>query len=514
MRPSSLLVWLVSVWLAVFLVAGQTGLRAASSPEPAGEVVIGSSSEIVNPDPVYNTILNDVNVLYVNLYDALVVRRQDGSLGPQLAESWRQANPTTWEFRLRKGVKFQNGEPFNADAMKATIDRYLDGKGRSPFVARAISGSKVIDEYTIQLTTPKPDPILFENTIYWIYPIPPKYYGTVGDQGFAEKPIGTGPFKFVSWTKGNSLTLEANLDYWKGRPKFKRLVIRILPEIATRVAALRAGELDIAMEVPPDQIPVIEADPRLRISQTAVPRIVYLVTWSGGAGEGTQPLKDKRVRQALNYAINVRSIIQDLLGGRANRSATIIPPLAFGHDKSVAPYPYDPEKAKQLLAQAGYQDGFTVDLDVPNGGPYLKPVDVGQAIAADLSKVGIKARLRTVEAASYLSLRNEKKLAPIFLWNWFAYDGDLPAWGNAHPDFPFSFYNNPSVVTLINEERSTLDVRQRIAAFKKIQEILKDESPFVALYQQSAIFGVNKRIDWWAKAGGHVFVWDSKITGK
>lgn len=480
---------------------------------PASTIVIGNSSEFVNPDPAYNTFLNDLNLLYVNMFDALVVRRPDGSLGPQLATSWRLVNPTTWEFKLRQGVRFQNGESFNAEAVKGTVDRFLEpGKQRAPFIAKQIAAAKVIDEYTVQITTPKPDPVFLENTIYFMYLIPPKYYQKVGDDGFGLRPIGTGPFQFVSWNKGSSVMLAANPNYWKGRPKIQNVEIRLIPEIATRIAALRAGEIDIAMQLTPDQIPLIKADANLRATGAKIPRIIYLITWSGGPGDGGASLKDRRVRQALNYAINVDSIIKNLLANQAVRSATIVPPLAFGFDSSVAAYPYDPQKAKQLLAQAGYANGFTVDFDVPSGGNPLKPAEVGQAIVADLSKVGITARLHVVEGASYVGRRNDRKLSPIFMWNWYGYDADLPVWGNAHPDFPFSFYNNPDVVKLIDEEKSTLDKQRRLAAFKRIEQIFKDDAPFVALYQQNDIYGVNRRIDWSAKPGGHVFLWDTAIV--
>jgi len=152
----------LALCVAALLLSFQNGVGAPLS----GKVVIGSTSEIVNPDPVYNTFLNDLNLLYVNVFDALVVRQPDGSLGPQLATSWRLVNPTTWQFKLRKGVSFHNGEPFDAEAVKATVDRFLEpGKERAPFIAKQIIGAKVIDDSTVEITTPKPDPVFLENTI-------------------------------------------------------------------------------------------------------------------------------------------------------------------------------------------------------------------------------------------------------------------------------------------------------------------------------------------------------------
>jgi|SRR5579864_1521707 len=478
---------------------------------PSGKVVIGSTSEIIYLDPLPNTFVNDVNVLYANLYDTLFVRRADGGLGPNLAESWRLVSPTEWEFKLRRGVKFQNGEPFNAAAVKVNVDRYLQpGKfPRAPHIAKPIKSATVVDEYTVRIATPQPDPAFLENTLVWLYFVPPGYYKSVGEEGTAQHPIGTGPFKFVEWVKGSHVLLDANLDYWKGRPKFKTLEIRLIPEIATRVAALRAGEIDIAMQLTPDQIPAVEADRNLRASSAAIPRSIYLIIWTQSPGQGNEPLKDQRVRQALNYAINTDSIIKNILYGQATRIATIVPPLAFGYDPSIRPYAYDPAKAKQLLTEAGYGKGFTVDLDVPTGGNPLKPVEVGEAIAADLARVGITAHLRTLEAASYITFRNERKVAPIFLWNWNGFDAHIMLWGNAHPDFPFSFYHNPAVIKLIDEEGSMLDPQQRRPILARIQKIMVADGAFVGLYQQNEIYGVNRRIDWSAKPGGQVLLWDT-----
>src|SRR5262245_30439807 len=191
-KAGELFGWLVSALVAYVL--GSSGGIAWGAPE--GRIVVGSTSEFIHLDPLPNTFLNDTNLLYVNLYDALVIRRADGSLGPNLAESWRQASPTEWEFKLRKGVRFHNGEPFDAAAMKASVDRFLDpARRRAPHIASGIKGATVVDEHTIRITTPQPNPTFLQTTIYYLYPVPPKYLQSVGDDGLAKHPIGTGPFK-------------------------------------------------------------------------------------------------------------------------------------------------------------------------------------------------------------------------------------------------------------------------------------------------------------------------------
>ncbi|HBY94122.1 MAG: ABC transporter substrate-binding protein [Ardenticatenaceae bacterium] len=496
--------------------------RAAAVPTPTekpaptaatdGTVRIGSSAEFNLMDPLTNSFLNDFNLLYVNLYDQLVFRQEDGSLGPGLAESWSLNSPTEWDFKLRQGVKFQNGEPFNAEAVKFTLDRFLQADDGSPFVKPSIQEAKVLDEYTVRVTTPKPDPIFLENSLYYVFPVPPKYTEEVGREGFSKHPVGTGPFKFVEWAKGDHLTLERFPDYWQGAPKIERVTFKIIPEIATRVAGLQAGELDLIMQLTPDQIPTLESF-NARAVGAPVPRIIYLITFPDSpTGSGT-PLKDKRVRQALNYAINVDSIIKNILLGQATRIATLAPPLAFGYDPNVTPYPYDPDKAKQLLADAGFPDGFNIDLDVPTGGNPLKPVEVGQAIAADLGKVGVNPNLRTIEAASYITYRNEKKMAPLFLWNWYGYDAHLQMWGGLSPDFKFAFWSDPRTSELLEKEATSMDPKERQAALAELQQIVKDESWFVPLYQQNEIYGVSNRLAWERDYGGHVWLWDASLKG-
>jgi len=483
---------------------------AAAAAAPTGTIRIGSSSEFTLMDPLTNSFLNDFNLLYVNLYDQLVVRNPDGTLGPGLAESWTLHSPTEWDFKLRQGVKFQNGEPFDASSVKFTLDRFLSEADGSPFVKPYVAGAAVVDDYTVRVTTPKPDPVFLENSVYYVFPVPPKYTAQVGRDGFAAKPVGTGPFKFVEWVKGDHLSLEQNPGYWRGTPQVQSVNIKISPEIATRVAALQAGELDLIMQLTPDQIPNL-ASRNARAVGAPVPRVIYLITFPDSPVGSGEPLKDKRVRQALNYGINIDSIVQNVLGGQALRSPTIVPPLAFGYDASLTPTVYDPAMAKQLLAAAGYDDGFNIDMDVPTGGNPLKPIEVGQAIAADLSKLGINVTLRTIEAASYITYRNEKKMSPIFLWNWYGYDGHLQVQGNVDPGFQFAFWNDPRTTDLLNKEATSMDPAVRVAAFKDIQQILKDEAWFVPLYQQNELQGVSNTLIWDHNVGGHVWLWDARL---
>jgi peptide/nickel transport system substrate-binding protein len=228
---------------------------------------------------------------------------------------------------------------------------------------------KVVDEFTVQLLTAKPFPAAPE-FLTLAYIVPPKYLKSIGNDEFSRKPVGTGPYKYVEWKKAEHLIVEANPDYWKdspkGIPKVKTIVFRTIPETTTQIAELLSGGVDIIRNVPPDQIEVVKSSPNARISATRILRVNSLLLDSAGRASKT-PLTNQKVREAIAYAINTDEMISKILGGYAERTATGVNPMHFGYDGSVKPYPYDPERAKKLLAEAGYPNGFEVTLNTYSG---------------------------------------------------------------------------------------------------------------------------------------------------
>jgi peptide/nickel transport system substrate-binding protein len=501
--------------------AGAAGAAAAGAtaflPRPWGElataqaltaVTIGMTQDTTFPDPARNVALNDLSTLWINIYDTLIMRQPDGTLGPWLAESWESPSDTEWVFTLRPGVTFHNGEPLDAEAVKFTYERYLEAdKPRYGAIASVVDHAEVIDPTTVKLVTKKPNGLFLE--LMWEMPIvPPHYIGEVGDEGFEAHPIGSGAYKFVQWSKGDRLELERNPDYWNGSPVIERAVFRYMPEVATRLAALQAGEIDIAMQLPPDAIAQVEDQSDLRVSAADSPRMIFFVFFPESPLGSGEPLNDVRVRKAINHAVDVDSIIATLLAGQATRIAVLYAPQTYGFDPSIEPLAYDPELAKSLLAEAGYAEGFTLDVDVPTGGNPIKPVEVGQAVAANLAEVGINVQMRTVDAATYTTMRNERNVAPMFMWNWLGFDGDYVLWANLHSSSQIQFMTgwDEEIDALIEQEQTSLDQEERAEVFKQLQARLAQDVPHLPLYQQKDIFGVNRRIAWDAVTGGYVIL--------
>ena len=337
-------------------------LSAAPAQAAKDKVVVAFGSNIPTLDPhMHSSRL--AHIADWHLYDTLMDRDPKTYKPiPGLASSLRNINALTWELKLRTGVKFHNGEPFNAEAVKFTIDRVLDPATKS--VTRGnftwIKEVKIIDEYTVQIITAKPFPAAPE-FLTLAYIVPPKYMKAVGDEEFNRKPVGTGPYKFVEWKKAEHLIVEANQDYWKdspkGTPKIKTIVFRTIPETTPRSRSCSGAWT--SSKCPPDQIAVVKDSPNARISATKILRVNSLLLDSAGRASKT-PLMNQKVREAIAYAINVDEMLDKILGGYAERTATGVNPLHFGFDPSIKPYPYDPERAKKLLAEAGDLNGFEI----------------------------------------------------------------------------------------------------------------------------------------------------------
>ncbi|MEW6405015.1 MAG: ABC transporter substrate-binding protein, partial [Chloroflexota bacterium] len=307
-------------------------------PPPKTTLVYGLGTEPVNLDahrPVgrYNEVFNAL------IYDSLVTRDREYKLRPALATSWESINPTTWQFKLRKGVKFHNGEEFNSEVVKWNIEeRVLKPEAKSPHATflGIIDHVDLVDPYTVNIVTKSPD-VLLPVKLSDLYGgmIAPKYFREVGEVGVATKPVGTGPFKFVEWKKDEYIKLAANENWWGGPLKIKELTCKIIKDPSARVAALLKGEVDLIDAVPLAQISVLEANPEVAVKSALTTRYFVVVLETE-----KPPLNDKRVRQALNYAVDVEGIVKSVWMGKARRLSTIFIPETFGYDPTVKPYPY------------------------------------------------------------------------------------------------------------------------------------------------------------------------------
>lgn len=459
-----------------------------SQPPVKDTLVVAQAIDATTLDPQKQGKMPDMNIL-INMFDTLVTRDESGQLAPSLATEWKATSDTVWEFKLRKDVKFHNGEPFNAAAAKFTLDRLINPDTKSPIAElRNVKSVAVVDDYTIAITTDGPDPIIPAKVVlFGGVMVPPTYIKEKGDDFFAKNPVGTGPYKFVSWAKDSQVVMEANADYWRGAPKFKKLIMRTIPNVADTVAALKTGEIDIAAAgLNADVVKDLKNNKDIDIVAADWIRTFYINL------DATKPPFDKKeVRQAVNYAIDVQTVIDSILGGYAKRVSTIIPKQNFGYDASIKPYEYNPEKAKQLLAQAGYPNGLTVQFDADN----LDAVVV-QAFAAQLEKVGIKCTINFTDNATLIANMTAKKAAPMYYLGNTGWTMDAMSNFQSYvrSDRRYARLNNPELDKLVDVEEKTIDPAKRKEAFTKAQQILKDEGYFIYLYQMDALLGIRKNV--------------------
>src|SRR5712691_3137628 len=390
--------------------AGAAAALPGGIPSPAHsqgtqkrELVVAQGGDVAFFDPHMSTSSNDIRISF-NLYDNLTSRRPDGKLAPGLATEWKLQGQQAWVFKLRHGVKWHNGDPFTSADAKFSIERTYDpsAKTRVSTVFTTVDRVETPDPMTAVVHTKKPDPLLPARLgFYGGQMIPKKYVDAVGPDTFNQKPVGTGPVRFVSWTKDDKIVLEANPDYWGGRVDFDRLVVRALPEMAPRVAALLKGEVDLITQVPPDQGERIKAN-----ASTVVSGALYGGLYVLAVNSGRPPLDNPLVKQALSLAIDREVIVKELWRGRG-----VVPsgPIARGDNHFDAPLPalaYNPGEAKERLKRAGYK-GEEVFIETTVA--YVaqdKPM--AEAIAAMWKDVGVNARVEVIEFSVRAQKNREK----------------------------------------------------------------------------------------------------------
>src|SRR4030095_14979713 len=342
--------------LAVALVI--PGLASAQTKEDT--IVYSLQSDIDSWDPPAS-VLREAIILGYHAFDHLATRDlKTRRVGPNLATSWKALDDTSWEVKLRQGVKFHDGTPFTAKDVKATFDRVLNPELK--LTARGnhakIKSVEVVDDLTARFKTDGPYPLFVERLTAQVMQSE-KVIKEKGHEWMQDNPVGTGPYKLQKWSKKQEHLLVRNDDYWGPKPAFKYVRVRIIPEQATQIAELMSGGVDIIKAVPPDQMDVINKSGQAHTSTSPILRTAFLQLDQAGRA-GPHPFQDQRVRQAANMAVDIDSIIKHVINGLGDRTATTVNPMAFGFDPSVKPYKQDVAQAKKLLAEAGFPNGFEV----------------------------------------------------------------------------------------------------------------------------------------------------------
>jgi len=435
-----------------------------------------------------------------HIFEGLVEFDEKLNINPALAERWEiSKDGTVYTFYLRKGVKFQDGTPFNAYAVKKYFEYVLthDLK-RTKLYEPYIKEIKVIDDYTVQFVLKHPfGPFLNYLAHGAGLIVSPKAIDEYGDDPgvLGKHPVGTGPFKLAEWKKGEKIVLVKNENYWqKGKPYLDKIVFRVIPEAVTRALQLQAGDAHLALKIPPVFVEKLKKDPRIDVVIGPSLRVLYI-----GMNTQKKPFDDVRIRRALNYAIDKETLCKTIMGGLAKPADSPLAPAIWGY-YSTGKYPYDPEKAKKLLAEAGYPNGFEAELATPKG-RYLQDYETAVAVQAQLAKVGVKVKVVPMEWATYLAyvnVKNPDKRYQMFLLGW------APSTGEAdwvlRPLFSTgsisnrALYSNPEVDELIVKASREVDPEKRKELYKILQEKIVDDAPWIFLYVLDQVYAKSKKV--------------------
>jgi peptide/nickel transport system substrate-binding protein len=496
------------VWRA--LVVAMIGLVApavSAWAQPAGTLLVGLVAEPVNLDPAQVTDLNS-NRVGRRIVETLVTFPEESTqVVAGLAESWTiSKDGLRYTFKLRRGVTFHDGTPFNAEAVKFSIERQIDPEhpfnklGKYPFANYFFGNVKaveVVDPATVEFVLKEPRAsfltILTSAAASIVSPTAVKKFGA----DYALQPVGTGPFKYVSWDRGQRVVLEKNPSYWRYPVKIERVVYRPIVEGQARLTELLTGSLDLIVDVPPDFVTQVESSPKATLQKQVGAHVWYL-----GINNQKKPFDDKRVRQALNYAVNKEAIVRDVLKGTGSLSRGPVLPATWGADSGLKPYPYDPERAKKLLAEAGYPSGFSTTLWVPESGSGMQsPVPMSTVIQSNLKAVGVSVTLQTMEWGAYLAKLRTKE-QELFALSWMAGNEDpdmvmypllhSSQWTPAGPNR--ALYKNERFDELLQQARLTTDQGKRAALYREAQRILVDDPPWIFIDHEIQTAALAKRV--------------------
>lgn len=485
---------------------GLVGTLALCVPQPADaqakQIIISQPADAITMDPGKSTLTLNVSYFY-NLFDTLTHWDAALKLQPALATSWKPVSDVAWEFVLRSGVTFHDGSPFTAEDVKATFDRLIvPGKTVVHSGFATISAVEVVNPRTVRIVTKQPDPLLVSRLAQMGAQICPARL-VRSDEGLAElarRPVGTGAYRFVEWAKDDKLVMEAYRPWWgwAGKaPAIERVVWKPIPDEFARMSALQKGEVDLVTNVPPDQIK--ETRERRNTQIVSVPGTRTVAFWMNTT---QAPLSDKRVRQALHYAMDLDAIVKNLFAGYGKPFSGGLADTDFGYNPALKPYPYDVAKAKRLLAEAGVAGGIDITLYAGNG-TMVNDRQLLEVLADMWSQAGIRAKVQMLEMSQRQKMNNDRSLPPnsalLITPQSTLLDADGSNWRMFHPDgFGGKYWvgNQPGhrFHDLMEQARVSLDSKKRKALYTETTKILHEEKPWLELFQEEVVYGASKRM--------------------
>ena len=484
----------LAVGIVLLCVVVLLGPETGAQTQPDGQITIAFDVSIAPTflDPAETPGIGTPFVFLYAMHDALVKPMPGNNMAPSLAESWTESpDGLVYEFKLREGLRFHNGDPFSAEDVKFSFHRYKGAAAK--LLNERVKSVDILDPHRIRfvLHRPWPDFLTFYATpatgAAWI--VPKKYVERGGDAVLKKQPVGLGPYRFVRMTPGIEIVFEANEQYWRKKPPIKHLVIKGVPDRTTRLAMLKTGEADIAYLMIGVEAHTVKADPKLRLAE-----VISAATWWLEFPEQWQPKSpwaDRRVRLAANLAIDKQGINEAERMGRSRLTGNIIPG-AMEFALRIEPHPYDPTHAKRLLAEAGYPNGF----DAGDLTPVPPFTSFGETVANSLAQVGIRTRVRSMERATFFEAWRAKKLTGIIM----AASAGL---GNAATRLEafvvstgtYAYGGHPDIDELFTQQASERDRRKREVQLHRIQRLMHERVMYAPIYDPATLHGIGPRVE-------------------
>ena len=503
-------------------------LAAPAFPAAAATLAVGLGTDVTAIDPHYHNLTPNNNVA-AHIFGYLVERNEKSQLQAGLATEWKTIDPLTWEFKLRKGVKFHDGSDFTAADVLASIERVpMVPNSPSPFTAytKQIKEMIVVDPLTVRFKTATPYPLMPSDMTQVVIVSKTAAKASTDDFNNGKAAIGTGPYKLVRYAKGDRIELARNDAYWGGKTPWETVTLRLLPQDASRVAALLSGDVQVIENVPTSDVANLRKDKRVAIFRTVADRLIYLhmdsdrdnspfVTDKAGKPLAKNPLKDARVRKAISKAINRSAMVEKVMEGEAVPAGQLVPEFLFGATKNLKVEAFDPEGAKKLLAEAGYPDGFGLTIHAPNN-RYVNDAKVAQAVAQMLSRVGIDTKVVAMPSATYFTQATDLKFS-FMLLGWSTGTGESSSSLKAllmtfnrdkgHGTANRGRYSNGKVDALTEDALATVADAKREAYLQRATELAINDTGIVPLHFQVNLWATRDGITYAPRTDENTLAW-------
>jgi peptide/nickel transport system substrate-binding protein len=489
--------------------AGTATATGQTAPAPdvfsIDQVVVLTANSLTTLDPYHMSSVHPDDSIAAHLWDTLIWLNDDLEPEPSLAESWWLVDDLTWEIALRQGVAFHNGEPFNAQAVRFSLERTRQlGNSLETFASDvALQSVEIVDDYTVRIHTAQPA-VAMVYELSTVEMLPPVYYAQTALEDLARNPVGSGPYQLVAWDPVEGVILQADTGYWRGAPSIRTLIFQTERDVDERLARLANGNADLITDLPSSQAESANAERTQLVAIESTRRLFV-----GLRFQEDTPISDKRFRQALNYAVDVQSLVAEFHAGYGQRYGSWVNPPNDNPD--LPPWPYDPDKARELLSQTGYPEGFEITMDTPVG-RYDRDQEIAEAIATQLAEVGIRVVVQPHEWPVYVDERLlPKQTSSLFLLSLASRGNGLEDTQNLAYDFAFNptLWQDEEFEQLLTRAKGTFNQTVRLRQLHEAQAIAYDASPWIWLWRPYLFYGVrNDLMDWWQpRADGLVYLY-------